>query len=336
MIKEYIQKVSGGVSLTRDEMRQVVSFIAEGQSTDDEISSFLLALSKKRETAQEIAGAAEAMRRYVTPVSVKKDVVLDTCGTGGDGKKTFNISTVAAFVVAGAGITVAKHGNRSVSSSCGSADLLEEMGVNINAPKEVIEKCLAEINIAFLFAPLLHPAMRYVQLVRRNLKIRTIFNLLGPLINPAMPTHQLVGVYEERLVPVIGEALRELGLRHAMVVSGEGGFDEATTTGKTLVCEVKEGHTKEYTLEPEKMGLERARLADITGGDVQVNKQMALNVLKGLEGPHRDIVILNAGACLYLAGRAGTIKEGMAVASESIDSGHAIKTLNKLIEYTNP
>jgi len=335
MIQDAINKVSKRIDLSQDEMETAMSYIAEGQAADSEISSFLVALAKKKETAEEIAGAARAMRKYVSRINIKKDIIFDTCGTGGDHKGTFNISTVTALVVAGAGVTVAKHGNRSVSSPCGSADLLEAMGVNINASVNVVEKCINEIGIGFLFAPLLHPAMQHVQPVRKNLKMRTIFNIMGPLINPAFPTHQLVGVYDESLVPILGRSLMELGTKHAMVVWGEGGFDEVTTTGKTFVCEVREGHIKEYVLEPEKFDLAKADRRDLLGGDVDANKQIALKVLKGMEGPERDVVVLNAGCCLYIAGSSFTIKEGMGLASSAIDSGAAIKKLNKLIEYTN-
>ncbi|MBI5873987.1 MAG: anthranilate phosphoribosyltransferase [Candidatus Omnitrophica bacterium] len=341
MIEDLIKKVSKRTDLSAEEMENAISLIAQGKVPEKEIADFLIALAKKIETAEEITGAARAMRKYVSRVHVERDIILDTCGTGGDQKHTFNISTIAAFVVAGAGITVAKHGNRSVSSSCGSADLLEAFGVNINASVEKIEKCINEIGIGFLFAPNLHPAMRHVQPVRKALKVRTIFNILGPLINPVYPTHQLLGVYDEKLVPILATVLKNLGLKHAMVVWGEGGFDEATTTGKTHVCEMgsaielNEGHIKEYVLEPEKMGLARVELKDIKGGDVETNRQIASNVLKGMEGPSRDIVVLNAGCCIYLSGRANTIKDGMNLAAEAIDSGAAIKKLNKLIEYTN-
>jgi anthranilate phosphoribosyltransferase len=341
MIEDLIKKVSKRTDLSAEEMESAISLIAQGKVPEKEIADFLIALAKKIETAEEITGAARAMRNFVSRVHVERDVILDTCGTGGDQKHTFNISTIAAFVVAGTGITVAKHGNRSVSSSCGSADLLEAFGVNINASVEKIEKCINEIGIGFLFAPNLHPAMRHVQPVRKALKVRTIFNILGPLINPAYPTHQLLGVYDEKLVPILATVLKNLGLKHAMVVWGEGGFDEATTTGKTHVCEmgsvleVNEGHIKEYVLEPEKMGLARVELKSIKGGDTETNRQIASNVLKGMEGPSRDIVVLNAGCCIYLAGRANTIKDGMNLAAEAIDSGAAIKKLNKLIEYTN-
>lgn len=340
MIRELIAKISRGMNLEAAEMERAVSFIAEGHASEQDIADLLLALAKKGETADEITGAARALRRYVRRVNVEKDVIVDTCGTGGDQKHTFNISTVSAFVAAGSGLTVAKHGNRSVSGSCGSADLLEALGVKIDVPVETIEKCINEIGIGFLFAPSLHPAFAHVQPVRRKLKVRTIFNCLGPLINPAFPTHQLVGVYEDRLVPVLAEALKNLGLRSAMVVWGEGGFDEVTTTGPTHVSEMstqegKEPHIKKYIIEPEKMGLVRVELEDLRGGDVEANKQIALNVLKGMEGPHRDVVVLNTGCLLYLAGQTHTIKEGMVLATETIDSGAAIKKLNKLIEHTN-
>jgi anthranilate phosphoribosyltransferase len=335
MIEEAIKKVLKRADLSANEAEDVFSEIAQGRVAEKEIESFLVALSHKKETAEEIAGAARAMRRFVTRIRVSKEVVLDTCGTGGDKKGTFNVSTVSAFVAAGAGVTVAKHGNRSVSGCCGSADVLEALGVNINVGVPLIEKCLEELGIGFLYAPALHPAMRFVQPVRRSLKMRTIFNILGPLINPAFPTHQLLGIYDKDLVPVIGQVLVQLEIRHAMVVWGEGGFDEVTTTGETFVCEVKDGHLKEYVIDPEKMGFKKAALKDLLGEDVDTNKQIALNVLKGMGGPVRDIVLLNAGCCLYLAGSANTIKEGIDLAASSIDSGSAIKKLQKLIEYTN-
>lgn len=335
MIEDAIRKISSGEALTGTEMEGTISLIAEGRLSEAEISRFLSVLARKGETAEEITGAARAMRRFVRPIRTKAELVFDTCGTGGDGKGTFNVSTVAALIVAGAGVVVAKHGNRSVSSKCGSADLMEELGVNINAPIETIERCLERAGIVFLFAPLLHPAMAHVQPVRRKLQTRTIFNLLGPLINPVPLTHQLMGVYEKKLLPVIGEVFGNLGMKHAMAVWGEGGYDEVITWGPTLVCESKEGHMKEYTIEPEKLGLPKTSPRNVLGSDISVNKQIALNILKGMEGPERDMAVLNAGCGLYVAGKAYTIKEGMKLAEESIDSGSAIKKLNKLIEYTN-
>lgn len=335
MIIEAIKKISSMQDLTSVEMEAVISSIAGGEIAEEDISRFLSVLTRKTETADEITGAARAMRRYVSRIKVEADVILDTCGTGGDGKKTFNISTVSAFVVAGAGITVAKHGNRAVSGTCGSADVLEALGVNINAGVDIVEKCLADFGIGFLFAPLLHPAMSHVQAARKKIKTRTIFNILGPLINPAFPTHQFLGVFDKLLVGVLGEVLKNLGLKHAMVVWGEGGYDEAITMGQTFICEVRDGHLREYVLDTEKLGIKKVHPRDIPGGDVDTNKHIALNVLKGMEGPPKDIVVLNAACCIYLAGKAATIKEGMALAAASIDSGAAIKKLNKLIEYTN-
>ncbi len=334
MITPFLEKVRQKQDLSLEEARDVFSAIARGEVQEKEIEAFLVALADKKETPEEIAGAAQAMRSHLTRIHVEADVVFDTAGTGGDQKGTFNISTCASLVVAGAGVVVAKHGNRSVSSHCGSADLFEALGVNIDVGPEVIERCLKELGYGFLFAPKLHPAMAHVQPVRRRLKRRTIFNILGPLINPALPTHQILGVYDRSLLPVVGQALSRLGLKHAMTVWGEGGYDEVTTTGKTHVCEVKEGHVKEYVLTPEKFGLKRALPADLTAKDKDAGKHIALNVLKGMEGPARDVVVLNAGCCLYLAGRAGTIKEGMQLAADSIESGAAIKKLNKLIEFT--
>jgi len=334
MITPSIEKVRRGQDLSSEEARDVFSAIARGEVAEKDIEALLVALAGKTETPEEIAGAAQAMRRYLRRIHVEADVIFDTAGTGGDQKGTFNISTCASLVVAGAGVVVAKHGNRSVSGRCGSADLFEALGVKIDVGPEVVERCLKEFGFGFLFAPKLHPAMAYVQPVRRRLKCRTIFNVLGPLINPALPTHQILGVYDKALLPVVGRALAHLGLKHAMTVWGEGGYDEVTTTGKTHVCEVKEGHIKEYVLEPEKFGLKRAQTADLTAKDKDTSKHMALNVLKGMEGPARDVVVFNAGCCLYLAGRGRTIKEGMQLAAEAIESGAAIKKLNKLIELT--
>jgi anthranilate phosphoribosyltransferase len=335
MIEEALKKISGGGSLSVEEAETVFAAIAQGQVPEAAIETLLVALAKKGETPDEIAGAARAMRRFVTRVKVTSDVVCDVVGTGGDGKGTFNISTAAALVVAGAGVTVAKHGNRAVSSKCGSADILEALGVNINVDVATLERAIAEIGFGFLFAPRHHPAMAHVQPVRKRLARRTIFNVLGPLINPAFPTHQLLGVYDGRLVPVIAQALVGVGIKHALVVCGEGGYDEVITFGTTQVAEVKDGHIKEYELTPEKFGIVRAHALDVLGGDVATNKHIILNTLKGMEGPERDIVVFNAGCALYAADRVHTIKEGVVMASESIDSGHAIKKLNKLIEYTN-
>lgn len=335
MIDALVTKVGNRQDLTADEAEFLFSEIALGHVAPQVISTFLVALAHKKETAQEITGAARAMRKFVTRIHTKSPAVIDTCGTGGDRKGTFNVSTATALVVAGAGVTVAKHGNRSVSSSCGSADLMEAFGVAIDVEPPVIERCLDEVGIAFLFAPKLHPAMAHVQPVRRALKQRTIFNILGPLINPAFPSCQLVGIYEEALVPVIAAALSALGMKHAMVACGEGGLDEVTTTGKTLVAEVKDGHVRELVLEPEKFDLPRADIRDIIGESVETNKRIAMNILKGMEGPERDVVLLNAGCALYVADHCHTIKEGIAQARESLDSGAAIKKLNKLIECTH-
>ncbi|MDD5019751.1 MAG: anthranilate phosphoribosyltransferase [Candidatus Omnitrophica bacterium] len=339
MIQDAVKKVSSGVSLSAQEMEAAMSQIAEGHVSEADMVLFLDRLAKKGETADEFTGAVRAMRRFVRPLNVQAEMIFDACGTGGDVKGTFNVSTVAAFVIAGAGVTVAKHGNRSVSSKCGSADLMEELGVNINAPVETIEKCLKEIGLAFLFAPLLHPAMAHVQPARRKLQTRTIFNVLGPLINPAFPTHQLVGVYDKKLLPVLGLVFKNLGIKHALVAWGEGGYDELITWGATYACEVAvtgaETHVKEYVIDSRKLDVPKADPRDVLGADTATNKQIALNILKGMEGPERDIVVLNAGCGLYVAGKANTIKDGMRLAEESVDSGAAIKKLNKLIEYTN-
>ena len=261
--------------------------------------------------------------------------MIDTCGTGGDQKGTFNISTTAAFVVAGAGINVAKHGNRSVSSQSGSADVLGALGVKVDAPKERVEECIARIGIGFLFAPLLHEAMKYAVQPRRDIGIRTVFNLLGPLTNPAMATHQLIGLYSGDLVGMIAHVLKNLGSVCAMVVHGMEGLDEISLCGPTKVAELRGGQVKEYIVEPEQFGLKRCRMEDLHGGNAEQSAAIVRGVLQGDKGPARDVVLLNGGAALYVGSSAATIQDGMRLAAESIDSGKASEKLARLVEMTN-
>jgi anthranilate phosphoribosyltransferase len=335
MIQQAIARLVERQDLSREEMAQVMGEIADGGATPAQVGAFLAALRLKGETIDEIAGAAEVMRARVDRVHVGRDVFVDTCGTGGDGRNTFNISTTAAFVVAGAGVTVAKHGNRAVSSRSGSADVLAALGVNVDAPKDVVERCLAEVGIGFLFAPRLHPAFKAVAGIRRELGVRTVFNLLGPLANPAGARHQVLGVYEPRWVPIIGGVLAALGAAHAFVVHGEG-LDEIAVTGMTHVCEVKGGRCERYAMVPEDIGLRRHPEAEIAGGDAERNASILRDVLAGRKGAPRDAVLANAAAALVCAGAAPGLKEGVGLAERSIDGGAAAEKLRRLVAATNP
>jgi anthranilate phosphoribosyltransferase len=330
MIQQGIQKLLAGHDLGRAEMSQAMTEIADGGATPAQVGAFLIALRMKGETVDEIAGAAEVMRARVDHVKVDRDVFVDTCGTGGDGRNTFNISTTAAFAVAGAGVTVAKHGNRAVSSRSGSADVLAALGVNVDAPKEVVERCIAEVGIGFLFAPRLHPAFKAVAGIRRELGARTVFNLLGPLANPAGARHQVMGVFEPRWVPVIGGVLAALGAAHAFVVHGEG-LDEIAVTGMTHVCEVKAGATERYAMMPEDVGVGRWPEAEIAGGDAERNARILRDVLSGQKGAPRDAVLANAAAALVCTGAAPDLRAGVRLAAESIDRGAAADKLARLV-----
>jgi anthranilate phosphoribosyltransferase len=333
MIQQAVAKLIERQDLSRAEMVTVMSEIADGGATPAQVGGFLAALRLKGETVDEIAGAAQVMRERVDRVRVDKDVFVDTCGTGGDGRHTFNISTAAAFAVAGAGVCVAKHGNRAVSSKSGSADVLGALGVNVDAPKEVVERAIAEIGIGFLFAPRLHPAFKAVAGIRRELGVRTIFNLLGPLANPAGARHQVMGVYEARWVPVIGGVLSTLGARHAFVVHGEG-LDEITVTGMTHVCEVRGGTLDRYSMVPEDMGLARHPPEALNGGEASENARILLDVLEGQKGAPRDAVLANAAAALVSAGAARDLRQGVQVAAAAIDKGAAREKLQQLVAIT--
>lgn len=335
MILEATEILSRGNDLTASQMYAVMQEIMTGEALTLQIVDFLKALNNKGETVEELTAAVEVLRRYVTRIHTDKKVILDTCGTGGDKSGTFNVSTAVAFVASGSGITVAKHGNRSVSSCCGSADILEELGININIDKEKIEKCLNEIGIAFLFAQSLHPAMKYAMPARKEIGAKTMFNILGPLSNPAAATHQLVGVYESRWTEILAQVLNNLSTVHSIVVHGEDGLDEITTTTNTQVSEVNKGTIDNYRIRPEDLGFKKSGLEDLSGGNASVNAKILLDVLNGRTGPKRDIVILNAAAAIYAADKAKSIKDGIKLASESIDSGKALKKLELLKEYSN-
>ncbi|MFH0775939.1 MAG: anthranilate phosphoribosyltransferase [bacterium] len=330
MIKEAISRVIEGQSLGFDEAKGVMAEIMTGECTPAQISAYITALRMKGETDEEIAGSALAMREKAIKIEAGEDVI-DTCGTGGDRLHTFNISTVSAFVVAGAGLPVAKHGNRSVSSKCGSADLLEGLGVKIELTKEQMEACLSEIGFVFLFAPLLHPAMKHAIGPRKEIGIRTIFNILGPLTNPAGAKYQLLGVYDEKLCLRLAQVLKMLGSVSCLVVHGADGLDEASITSETTVAELYQDKIKIYTIAPEDFGLKRATLSEIKGGEVSENARIAEAILSGEEkGAKRDAVLLNAGLALYSARKTSNILEGIEMAKSSIDSGSSLEILNKL------
>ncbi|HET8734535.1 MAG TPA: anthranilate phosphoribosyltransferase [Anaeromyxobacteraceae bacterium] len=331
MIQQALPRLLDAQSLSRAEMAEVMSEIADGAATPAQVGAFLAALRVKGETVDEIAGAAEVMRARAERVRVAAPVFVDTCGTGGDGRNTFNISTTAAFVVAGAGVTVAKHGNRAVSSRSGSADVLAALGVDVEAPVAAVERCIAEVGIGFLFAARLHPAFKAVAGIRRELGVRTIFNLLGPLANPAGARHQVMGVYEPRWVPTLGGVLAALGAVHAMVVHGEG-LDEVSVTGMTHVAEVKDGAVERYCVVPEDLGLPRHADQEIVGGDATRNAVILRDVLSGLRGAPRDAVLANAAAALVCAGAADDLKAGVRLAAQAIDGGAAADKLRRLVE----
>ncbi len=337
-------------SLSRAEARTVMTEVLTGQCTDSQIAALLVALHMKGETVDEVVGFAEAIRGVATPLELHtnqlhvnrvldasgtgRDALVDTCGTGGDTSGTFNISTATAFVVAGAGVRVAKHGNRSVTSKCGSADVMEALGVNINLPPERIAACLEQVGIAFLFAPAMHSAMKYVQTARRELHLRTVFNLLGPLTNPARANCQVVGVYAVELVDKLAEALSMLGLHRALVVHGSDGLDEITISGPTRVGEVRDGQVHTYEVTPEEFGMQRATLDDISGGDAQFNAKLIQEILQGKKSARRDVVLLNAAAALVAAGRADHLRDALPLAAHAIDSGAGASKLHALIAFS--
>jgi anthranilate phosphoribosyltransferase len=347
MITEALHRIATHrQSLSRDEARSVMSEVLSGGCTDAQIAAFLVALHMKGETVEEIVGFAEAIRRAATPLHIhqnstvdvsgtERDALVDTCGTGGDASGTFNISTATALVVAGAGVRVAKHGNRSVTSKCGSADVMEALGVNINLPPARLAACLDEVGIAFLFAPTMHSAMKHVQPARRELRLRTVFNLLGPLTNPAHASAQVVGVYSVDLVEKLAEALSMLGLRRAMVVHGSDGLDEITITGATRIAEVREGKVHGYEVTPEEFGMSRGSLDDIAGGDAGENAGIIREILGGKKSARRDVVLLNAAAALVAASKADHLAGAMPLAAKSIDSGVAASKLSALVRFTN-
>lgn len=348
MIKSAIGKIVLHQDLVESEMIDVMNQIMGGEATPAQIGSFVTALRMKGETIEEITGAARVMRDHATPIRVGKaldidreeinldrETILDTCGTGGSGTKSFNISTTVAFVVAACGVKVAKHGNRSISSACGSADVLEALGVNLNVTAQQVEACINEIGIGFLFAPALHGAMKHAIGPRREIGIRTIFNILGPLTNPAGADRQVLGVYDEALVEVLAKVLLKLGCRRGFVVHGMDGMDEVTLTGPTRIGEICDGSVTLATIEPEDFGLRRCTLADLQGGDAVVNAAIVRDVLAGKIGPKREIVLLNAAYALVAVGLAKDVEAGLVRARGVIDDGLAMAKLDNLIALTN-
>ena len=343
MIQKLLEKIQAGRDLSRTEAESVMEQILSGASNTEEISALLLALRDKGEAVDEVVGFATVMRRHATPIfpaghRILAEALVDTCGTGGDARGTFNISTVVAFVVAGAGVRVAKHGNRSTGSLCGSADVLEQLGVKIDLPAARVAECIEEIGIGFLFAPAMHSATRHATAARKQIGVRTVFNLLGPLTNPASASAQIVGVYDAKLTELVAKALGELGLSRALVVHGADGLDEISLSGETYVSELRDGAVRNFSVTPEDFGLTRAPLDAIRGGDAKENaeimhKILGRSLLYRAHGPQRDIVLANAAAVLVVAGRATDFLDGARVAIESIDSGAAREKLERLIAF---
>ena len=334
MIREAIEKVVKRRDLTESEMREAFVEIMSGRATGAQIGSFVTALRMKGETVEEITAAARVMREMSVHINAGRNVV-DTCGTGGSPVNTFNISTTAAFVVAGCGLKVAKHGNRGASSACGSADVLETLGVKLDVAPDMVQRCILEIGIGFLYAPSFHSAMKHALSPRKEIGIRTIFNILGPLSNPANATSQVLGVYDPSLTEVMARVLKNLGSKRAFVVCGMDALDEITIAGRTKISELNGGRIRNYYVTPEKFGIKRSSLDDIKGGDAKENAGILISVLKGERSPRRDVVLLNAAASLVSAFKAKDMKTAISLAADSIDSGRAMEKLLKLIELTN-
>jgi anthranilate phosphoribosyltransferase len=335
MIQACLSKLLERTDLSRGEAYAAMLEIMEGKVTPALMAGFLVALRMKGETVEEVTGFAEAMREKMTPVTPTVRPLLDTCGTGGDKLKTFNISTAVAFVAAGAGAAVAKHGNRAVSGVCGSADVLEALGVNFNLNPQQIADCIDEVGIGFMFAPGLHPAMKHAMPVRREMGVRTVFNLLGPLANPARAEAQVLGVYSPALTESHARVLKNLGSQSALVVHGMGGLDEISTIGPTQISQLADGGVSTRTISPEDFGLSRAAIEDLrSGSDAQQNAEMLIEVLQGKSGPRRDAVLLNAAGALIAAGKAADFPAGLEMAAEAVDSGRALQKLEALRAYT--
>jgi|CXWL01.1.fsa_nt_gi anthranilate phosphoribosyltransferase len=329
-VQSAIKSVVRGSSLSEQASAHVAESIMDASATPGQIGALLAAMRIRGETVDEIVGFVQAVRARCLPFPLPTMDVIDTCGTGGDGLGTFNVSTVAAFVAAAAGCRVAKHGNRSVSSNCGSADCLEALGVKPDLPPERAAHCIVSAGIGFLFAPLFHQSLRHAAVVRREIGFSSLFNIIGPLVNPAAPSRQLIGVFETRLLTLVAEAMCRLGSRHVLVVHGEDRVDEISLCAPTRVCELRDGLLRQFTIQPEDFGLSRCRPSDVTGADAATNARIIVEVLEGRIGPPRDLVLLNAGAAIHVAGRAETIGEGVRIAARTIDRGEARTKLEEL------
>ncbi len=334
MIKDALAKLADRIDLSAQEAETVLCEVMDGSATSAQIAAYLMGLRQKGETVDEIVGSARAMRSRAVRISVGGSIVVDTCGTGGDGANTFNISTTAAFVVAGAGITVAKHGNRSVSSRSGSADVLSALGVKIDLERERVSDCIDEVGIGFLFAPHYHSAMKHCAGARQEMGIRTILNVLGPLTNPAGATHQVLGVYEAQKTEILGRVLMELGSQHCFVIHGMDGLDEMTLSDRTKVSEGKGGVVSSYFVAPEEFDLQRVPRKEFVGGSPEDNARIVKEILQGRKGSKRDIVCLNAAPAMVAGQKAKTLKEGFRMAQQTIDSGAAAEKLDRLVAYT--
>ncbi len=335
MIRTAIQKLVEGKSLSNEEVMGAMNCIMDGEATQAQIGSFITALRIKGETIDEITGCARVMRDKAEKIILDLDYYIDTCGTGGDGAKTFNVSTASAFVAAAGGVHVAKHGNRSVSSRSGSADVLEALGAKIDLSPYQVKKCIEDVGIGFLFAPSFHKSMKHAAGPRRELGIRTVFNILGPLTNPAGAAGQVLGVYDGKLTELVANVLLNLGIERALVFNGNDGVDEITTTTTTKISELKDGSVKNYEFNPEQYGIKKACLDDIKGGDAGVNAEIIRNIFKGEQGPERDIVVVNSAAAFYVGKKVDSLEEGIKAAQQIIDSGLVLNKLQEFIEYTN-
>ncbi len=335
MIRDALAKLADRTDLSAQEAETVMAEIMDGATTPAQIAAYLMGLRQKGETVDEIVGSVKAMRSRAIRISVGAKIVVDTCGTGRDGAHTFNSSTTAALVAAGAGITVAKHGNRSISSQSGSADLLTALGVKIDLEPGRVADCIDEVGIGFLFAPLYHEAMKHCAGPRRDMGIRTLLNVLGPLANPAGATHQVLGVYDAKLTEILGRVLLELGIQHSLVIHGMDGLDEITLSDRTKISEGKGGVVSSYFIAPEEFDLRRVQRKELIGGSPKDNARITQDILRGKKGPKRDIVCLNAAAALVVGQKAKTLKDGVRLAQQTIDSGAASEKLDQLVAYTN-
>lgn len=335
MIREAIIKTVEGQDLTLEEAHQAMTEIMNGETTDAQIAALLVSLRVKGETKEELTGFASVMREKSMRIEPEADVIADTCGTGGDSSGTYNISTAAALILSGAGVTVAKHGNRSMSSMCGSADVLEELGVKIDITPPRVNDCINRVGIGFLFAQAFHPSMKFAATARKEIGIKTVFNLLGPLTNPAGANHQIIGVFDRSKMALMANALVSLGCERAMVVHSADGLDEISTAGETAVIEVQGQEMKETTIVPPQLGISAAKLFELKGGSPKENADIIRRILNREKGPRREIALLNAGAALYICDAARSLSEGMDIAAESVDSGTALKKLGEMIAFTN-